>query len=118
MIAVLPSSGPCPFLPRWPPPPSPLTIPSSPSACPADPASSCPPPPHAVPLSGLWVLLGPWLHLVIAFNCRRNFLSLKFSAVGGGRVLQLGTFVRPQGHGADLLVGTQQLSTLEVWHLV
>lgn len=57
---------------------------------------------------------GPWLRLVIAFNCRRNLLSLKFSAVGGGQVLQLGTFVRPQGHGPDLLVGTQQLNTLEV----
>ena len=89
-----------------------------PISLPCRPCIILPPPPHAVPLSGLWVLLGPWLHLVIAFNCRRNFLSLKFSAVGGGRVLQLGTFVRPQGHGADLLVGTQQLSTLEVWHLV
>ena len=69
------------------------------------------PRPRSVPP---WGLLGPWLRSVIAFNCRRNVLSLKFSAVGGGRLLQLGSFLRPRGRGPDLLVGTHQLNTLEV----
>lgn len=30
----------------------------------------------------LWILLSPGLHSTVAFNCHRNFLSLKFSEVG------------------------------------